>query len=306
MRKFLGGEKGLTIIEGLIGMVIVALLIGMVTVTFMQKVPAGNVGVKVNLLGGNKGVDVQEVGPGRHFVGFNQDLYLFPTFTQTVEWTADSRPGSEKDESLSFQTAEGMKITADIGMTYSIDPTKAPQLFQRYRKGIDEITDSYLRNYVRDALNAVCSTKRVEDAYGAGKEEIILEAEARVRDHVKQYGINIEKIYPLGAFVLPGEVVKRLNEKIQRIQQAEAKEYQVREAIAEANVARETAKGEADSKLIRAEGEARALDIIGKALNANPSLIQYETVKKWDGILPQVSGGGGMIMQLPQLSQQGK
>jgi regulator of protease activity HflC (stomatin/prohibitin superfamily) len=149
----------------------------------------------------------------------------------------------------------------------------------------------------------VCSTKKVEDAYGAGKEQIIAEAEQRVRDAVKPYGINIEKIYPLGAFVLPTEVVTRLNEKIERIQQAEAKEYQVREAIAEANVQREKARGEADAKLISAEGEARALDIIGKALDANPSLIQYESVKKWDGVLPQVSGSGGMIMQLPQLNK---
>lgn len=303
MKRFIGGEKGFGVVESLIGMACIAIVIGFVMLMFMQKVPAGYVGVKVDLLGSDKGVALKEVGPGRHFVGWNQELYLFPTFTQTTEWTADSRPGSEEDESLSFQTAEGMKITADIGLTYSIDPGKASDLFQRYRKGINEITDSYLRNYIRDALNSVCSTKKVEDAYGAGKEQIIAEAEARVRDAVKAHGINIEKIYPLGAFVLPPDVVDRLNEKIQRIQQAEAKEYQVREAIAEANFQREKARGEADAKMIQAEGEAKALDIIGKALAANPSLIQYESVKRWDGVLPQVSSGAGMIMQLPQLNK---
>lgn len=296
-------RNGFGVIETLVGLVAIAGLIGVVMLMFMQRVPAGYVGVKVNLLGGDKGVDVQPVGPGRHFVGWNQELHKFPTFTQTTEWTADSRPGSEGDESVTFQTAEGMKINADIGLTYSIDPTRAAELFQRYRKGIDEITDQYLRNYVRDALNAVCSTKKVEDAYGVGKEQIIKEVEARVRDQVATYGINVERIFPLSDFRLPSDVVARLNEKIQRIQQAEAKEYQVREAIAEANFQRETAKGIADSKLIQAEGEARALDIIGKALAANPTLIQYESVKKWDGVLPQVSSGAGMIMQLPQLNK---
>lgn len=295
-------RNGFGVVETLVGLVAIAGLIGIVMLMFMQRVPAGYVGVKVNLLGGDKGVDVQPVGPGRHFVGWNQELHKFPTFTQTTEWTADSRSGSEGDESVTFQTAEGMKINADIGLTYSIDPTRAAELFQRYRKGIDEITDQYLRNYVRDALNAVCSTKKVEDAYGVGKEQIIKEVEARVRDQVATYGINVERIFPLSDFRLPSDVVARLNEKIQRIQQAEAKEYQVREAIAEANFQRETAKGIADSKLIQAEGEARALDIIGKALAANPTLIQYESVKKWDGVLPQVSSGAGMIMQLPQLN----
>jgi len=304
MKKVFGNEKGFGVVGYIIGLVVIACFVGLITLSFLQKVPAGYVGVKVDLLGSDKGVSVKEVGPGRHFVGWNQELYLFPVFTQTTEWTADSRQGSEDDESLSFQTAEGMKITADIGMTYSIDPSKAPELFQRYRKGINEITDSYLRNYVRDALNSVCSTKKVEDAYGAGKEQIVAEAEQRVRDAVKQYGINIEKIYPLGAFVLPSEVVNRLNEKIERIQQAEAKEYQVREAIAEANVQRERAKGEADAKFIAAEGEARALDVVGKALAANPALVPYETVKKWNGQTPLVTGtGGGMMLNLPQMQR---
>lgn len=303
MKKIFGGEKGFGVVESLIGMVVLVILIGIVSLMFLQKVPAGYVGVKVDLLGSDKGVSVQEVGPGRHFVGVNQDLFLFPTFSKTYPWTADSREGSEDDESLTFQTAEGMAINADIGITFSIDPTRASDLFQKYRKGIDEITDLYLRNQVRDALNTVCSTKKVEDAYGAGKESLMTEVEKRVRDQVAPYGIIVEKISALGAFRLPPEVVDRLNEKIQRIQMAEAKEYQVREAIAEANVAREKARGDADAKLIQAEGEARALDIIGKALAANPSLVQYESVKKWDGVLPKVSGTGGMIMQLPDLNK---
>ena len=35
-------------------------------------VPAGNVGIKVNLLGGDKGVDSEVLGVGRYWIGWNE------------------------------------------------------------------------------------------------------------------------------------------------------------------------------------------------------------------------------------------
>lgn len=102
----------------LLGVIALALF-----VTACTKVPAGNVGVKVNLLGSDKGVQVEELGVGRYWVGINEELYLFPTFTQNVTWSGN--------KSITFQTSEGMKVSGDVGLTYSIDPTKATTLFQK-------------------------------------------------------------------------------------------------------------------------------------------------------------------------------
>ncbi|HGW5898116.1 TPA: SPFH domain-containing protein, partial [Pseudomonas aeruginosa] len=93
-----------------------------------SKVPAGNVGVIVNLYGSEKGVETREVGTGRYWVGVNEELYLFPTFTQTETW------GGE--EAISFQTVEGMKVGGAVGITYSVSPDKVTTLFQKYRAGI--------------------------------------------------------------------------------------------------------------------------------------------------------------------------
>ncbi len=119
-----------------------------------EKVPAGNVGVKVYLLGGDKGVDTQELSPGRYWIGINEELYLFPTFAQnytwTREWTDDNEDGKAQpaevvDESIKFQTVEGLNVSADVGITYNVDPTKVSVLFQKFRKGIDEITEGRVR-----------------------------------------------------------------------------------------------------------------------------------------------------------------
>src|ERR1041385_6871843 len=79
-----------------------------------DKVPTGNVGVKVHLLGGGKGVDSELLTPGRYYIGWNEDLFLFPTFTQTFIW----QNYQGHDYSMSFQTVEGLSVNADVGVIY--------------------------------------------------------------------------------------------------------------------------------------------------------------------------------------------
>src|SRR5688572_20509931 len=168
-------------------------VVSLVTFTACDKVPAGNVGVKFYLLGGEKGVDTKELSPGRYWIGINEELYLFPTFTQNYTWTKEAIDGDATDESITFQVAEGMNVNADVGISYNVDPTKVTPLFQKFRKGIDEITDNYLRNMVRDALVTSASTRPIETVYGAGKESLIRDVEQRVRAQVQPLGINVER-----------------------------------------------------------------------------------------------------------------
>ena len=52
-----------------------------------SKVPVGNVGIKVNLYGSDKGINATELPTGRYWIGVNEELFVFPTFTQTYSWT---------------------------------------------------------------------------------------------------------------------------------------------------------------------------------------------------------------------------
>lgn len=243
-----------------------------------SKVPAGNVGVIVNLYGSEKGVDLKEVGTGRYWVGWNEELFLFPTFTQTETWS--------DAESISFQTVEGMKVGSAVGITYSVDPDKVTTLFQKYRAGIDEITNKFLRNMVRDAFNDVASKQPVESVYGAGKANLLLAVEDRVRQQVKPIGINIERIYYAADLVLPPQVTQSLNAKIQATQMAEQRRNEVAQAKAEADKERARAQGEADAKLTLAEADAKAIQIRAQALRSNPDVVTLNAVEKWDGKLP--------------------
>jgi regulator of protease activity HflC (stomatin/prohibitin superfamily) len=264
------------------------------------KVPAGNVGVKVYLLGNSKGVDVEELSPGRYWIGWNEELHLFPTFAQNYTWTrewidenGDGKAQQDElaDESISFQTKEGLVVSADVGISYNVDPTKVSILFSKYRKGIEEITDLYLRNMVKDALVTSASTRSIEMVYGVGKAELLAEVEKTVREQVAPFGIQVERLYWAGEFRLPQTVVASINAKIEATQKAQQRENEVAQAKAEADKLVETARGEADSRLINAKAEAESIRIKGEALAENPKLVELSAIEKWNGVLPTITGG---------------
>lgn len=241
-----------------------------------SQVPAGFVGVKVYKLGGSKGVDSETLSVGRYWIGMNEELHLFPLFKQTYPFTKDSTEGSPNDESFTFQTAEGLSVNCDVGVTLHIEKEKVPTIFQTYRRGIDEIIHSFLRNEIRSAFNAVGSQYKVESVYGKEKAILLKAIEKMVQSKMVSQGIIVEDLYLLGDFRLPPEVVASLNAKIQAIQNSEKSEFELRQATAEAQKAVAVAKGVAESNRI-------------KQLSITPMLIQYDAVLKWNGVLPTVT-----------------
>lgn len=257
--------------------------------TACDNVPVGNVGIKVNNMGSDKGINDNVLGVGWYFMGVGNTLYTFPTFMQNYVWAKSPHEGASHDESISFQTVEGLSVNADVGISYQVDPKKVPVLFQTYRKGIDEIRDIYLRNIVRDAIVTEASTRTIESVYGAGKADLLKHVKAEVKAKVDPLGLIIDEISWVGELRLPETVVQSINSKIQATQQAQQRENEVATAKAEAAKAVAQAQGEADSRLIKAKADAEANKILSQSITA--TLVQYQTVIKWDGKLPVYSGG---------------
>lgn len=256
-----------------------------------SRVDSGYVGVKVYLLGSDKG-DIEVLGMGRHWIGWNEDLYLFPVFQQNYTWakTPDDPDEPEPDESINFQTVEGMEVNADVGISFHFEADKVKTIFQTYRRGVSEITDTFLRNHVRDAMNSVGSDLQVESVYGSGKTEFMLTVENLVKEKVGPLGIIIDKIYLIGSFRLPQQIIEALNSKMAATQKAQQRENEVAEATAEANKKIAAARGEAESRKLVAQAEADANTLVTKSLS--PELVQYEQVKKWNGVMPSTVLGG--------------
>ncbi len=269
-------------------------------------VPAGHRGVLVYYLGTDKGVDSKEFNVGRYWIWpFSQTMYVFPVFQQNHVWSAADASG---DRSISFQTMEGLSVNGDFGITYTVIADSVTVLFQTYRRGIDEITEIFLKNIVRDALNLAASDMGIEAVYGVGRQRLLLEADSIVRAQVQPQGIRLERLYTVGDLRMPSQVVRAINEKIEATQRAMQRENEVREAEAEAAKQVAKAKGESESLIIRTKADAEATVLRAKAeAEANtlrmqsltPLFVQYETVKRWNGVLPTVTGGGTPLISLP-------
>lgn len=243
----------------------------------LHKVPAGFVGVKVYLLGGSKG-DIEILTPGRYLILWNEELHLFPTYQQNYVWTKSSNEGSPTNESFDFQTRDGLEVNADLGVSYTLRKDKIADIFRKYRRGVDEITNIYLRNIVRDAINLEASNLAIDSLYGPGKQIFMAQVQKRVVSQTAPIGINIDKIYLVGNLRLPNSVVEALNLKITATQRALQRENELREAEAEGRKC-----------VVIAQAEAEALRI--KNAQLTPSLLQYESIQKWDGKLPQATAG---------------
>ena len=263
------------------------MILAIVAVVFVMgfsscdSVPVGSVGVKVNKFGGDKGVDATVLGVGRYWLGWNEDLYLFPTYQVNYSFTQSATEGSPDNEEFSFQTIEGMDCTVDLGITMHYDVDKIVKMFSTYRKGEEEIRSIVVRNAVRDALIEIAGSMPVETVYGAGKGKLRDSVQTLVRARLKSSGIILDKISLIGSVRIPESVKNSLNAKVQMTQDAQRVENEVAKETAQANIRVAKAKGEADAKRIEADGEAYYNRTVSSSLT--PQIVELKRIEKWDG-----------------------
>ncbi|HLX54266.1 MAG TPA: SPFH domain-containing protein [Aquella sp.] len=270
----------------------ISALSAIILLSSCSKVPAGYRGVIVHLYGSDKGVSEQSVGVGRYYTGWNSELYLFPTFLQNYSW--------KDDQSITMQTSDGLSIKTDAGITYFIQADNVVKVFQKYRLGIDEITNTFLHNMVRDAMNEVASTMTVEQIYGAQKELFISKVNEIVKKEAGENGIEVDKIYLVGSFQLPDTVINSINSKIQATQNAMKVENEVATSRAEAQKTIVEAEARGQQILINAESQAKANKILSDSLTSE--FVQYQAILRWNGQLPTFTGNN----PIPFINVQGK
>lgn len=276
MNRDLDLDTGSKIVGWIIGIIIVAFLAWLFC---FKMISPGYVGVVIDMLG-DEGVKQKELHVGMHWIAPWKSVYQFPIFEQNETW--------EGDNGFNFQTCEGMAVHADIGITYHLRSECIPVIFQRYRKGMDEITHIFIRNFIRDAVNKAASRTRIEDLY-SGKQTFFDEVETHVRADLSPMGIELSRIYLMGRFNFPQTVITALNSKIEAMQRAQQRENELREAEAQAKKDIAKAEGQAKCALLKAESEAKANLILSQSITAE--LIQWQAIQLWDGKLPQVTGG---------------
>jgi regulator of protease activity HflC (stomatin/prohibitin superfamily) len=279
---------------------VIGMIFLLVAVTGCQRIEPGNVGIRVNMYGSEKGVEDYPLVTGiTMYNPFTTSVFEYPTFVQTALWSSQ---GSETgtNEEMSFASKEGMVITSDVSLSYSLISAKVPSFYVKFRSdNLKTFTHGFLRNVARDAFNEVAVRFPVEGLYGSSKEEFLTAVKDRVNVSVKDYGVQIEQLGLVGAMRLPENVIGAINAKIKATQDAIKAENELRSTEAEAAKTVAAAEGAAKALVVRAEAEAAYNKKLGESIT--PALLTKLYYEKWDGKLPTMMLGehGQTLIQVP-------
>jgi regulator of protease activity HflC (stomatin/prohibitin superfamily) len=251
------------------------------------RVGPGYVGIKVNQAGSDRGVQDYPTQMGWVFYNpITSDVYEYPTYTHTVSWDGDSQ--------IQFNAKGGTRVTAPVSISFNFKPERVPHVFVTYRTTPEVIEEGYLKNQVRDAFNRAGNTFEPLDLL-TNQQALLDLAKKNLEEHVGA-NFGIESLMLPKGLHLPENITASINQVIEAQQRAQKAQAEVAEV--EAQGRKRMAAAEANSRAILTEAEAQATANRKIAESLSGNLVELRRIEKWDGKLPQVSGGANPFVNL--------
>jgi regulator of protease activity HflC (stomatin/prohibitin superfamily) len=158
------------------------------------------------------------------------------------------------------------------------------------------ITHGFVKQTIRQALQEVIGQEPVADVIGPKKAEATNRTLALIATRLAPYGFQVKQ-FTINELRAPATVMDAINTKNVMQQQALTAQNELQKNQFQAQGDSIKAAGRAKAITAEAEAQARANELLARSIT--PTLVQYELTKKWDGKLPQVSGGATPLIQLP-------
>lgn len=270
-------------------MLVAVLVMGMVLTGCMDTIEPGNVGIKINKVGDDRGVSKENLVSGWVFYfPLTTKIIEYPIFNQRVVWTASKTEGNAVDESITFQTKDNVPCNVDVAVNYTLIESKVPEFYTKFRADrIDYFTHGFMRDQARNAASQIASEYDFDSINGVKKEEFIQRLNQFLIKSVEPYGVQVSGMNLIGAIRVPENLKNAINARVQSIQDAIKSENDLRKMKAEAAKAVAQAEGEAASM------RAKSASITPQFMELKKLEIEAERVHKWDGKLPVTMLGGG-------------
>lgn len=283
--QFPGGPLALTL-SGIV------FLISFVFNLTIYSISAQEVGVVVR----PSGVDENELGTGWHFVAPWNSVKLMDKTVWVYTLTKTTEEGEkEVDDAIWAPTSDGIKMGFDISVNWHIDPTEASWIYSNISASQDGegkyhwMEENIIRPAIKSIMPLTISKYTPIECYSDKRAEIQEHVQKSLIDELAKNHIivdvaQIREVYYNRDFETAINQKKLEEQKVlTMVQITRQKDEQLKQAEIDKNIA-----------IQQAEGEAKALQIKGSSINANPKIIQLELINKWDGVLPKtlIKGGG--------------
>lgn len=253
--------------------IIAGVIIWFVSSTFVF-IPAGNVGA---LYDRGTGIQNRVLGEGLNLtIPFWQKVQLFDARLQEYTMTAAPDEGAiRRDDSLDAPTSDGQTVKVDATVLFMIDKSKAPEIWRTI--GTDYV-NKLIRPFSRSQIRMVISRYTAPEIYSEKRQEAETIMTKEIAELLKDKNIIVDKVLLRAVYFSP-EYSKAIEQKVIAEQLVKKAEFEVQQA-----------SQAAQSKIAEAKGFAEAQALQQRTLTQE--YIQLEAIKKWNGIMPQVTGSG--------------
>jgi len=248
-------------------------------------VDSGEIGIKFHKWSGDSDTYGGVEGTVHGIVWFNPfttSIFTYPTMVQRKNY-----------EPFTVNAKDASVFTMDPQLAYHINPDKATSIFVKYRKPIEELENGYIRTCIYEAYRT-CANSYTSDSLMSNRANFESDVRSRLEKSLAEEGFIVDEF--TSAITPPASLTEMIDAKNRAIQASLKAENEVKEAEAKAKIAVAQAKGEADALKIKGDGEAYYNRTVAASLN--DLLVRQYFIEKWDGKVPTVIGGQGMMFDI--------
>lgn len=236
------------------------LSLALATLSSCTYIDAGHEGILIKQYGTGKGIQDVSLVTGRVWYNpWTEDVEQYATFIQTVDY-----------EAFNVNAKDGSEFIVDPTLSFNIVDGNSPNIFRKYRKGLEEVSKTTILNYVKDAFRLQMN-KYTTDEIVSNREKFETDVQKTLSDVLSAEGFKLEQL--TSGLKYPQTIVDAVNNKNKAVQEAMMVENQLR-----------VAEAQAKKLIVQAEAEKTANQL--KQISLTPMLIQQMFIDKWDGHTP--------------------
>src|SRR6185312_5936353 len=232
------------------------------------------------------GVFVQ-IGPGQrgvlmtfgavHDGVLDPGLHLKLPFAQSVvrmDVQVQNSQAQETSASLDLQN-----VSTTVATNWHILPADAEWVYQHIGSESDLI-DKIIRPAISNSVKAVTAHYNAEDLI-IHRDEVRSQIQTQITSELQPYRVVIDSVN-----ITDFHFSEQFADAIERKQIAQQRAFQAKYELQQAKVL-------AQQRVVEAQAQSQAQQLLQQTLT--PELIQQQAITKWDGRLPTVVGGSGVL-----------
>jgi regulator of protease activity HflC (stomatin/prohibitin superfamily) len=210
-----------------------------------------------------------------------EGLHVKAPFIQKIEVMSVKIAKEETPADAVSKDLQDIRTT--IAINYHIVPSKVNIVYKQYAKNPKEAEDIIIGPKVQEIVKAVVSQYNTLELISQ-RELVRAKIQTELTRIVLKYHIILDELSIVNFAFSDG-----FTASIERKQIAEQDAITAQKKL-------EQIKFEAEQLIAQARGESESNRL--KQLTLTSMLIEWEKVKKWNGVLPQVTGSGGSLINM--------